>query len=172
MLNIDHQQSSFCQSTTMVPRISFSNDFADAAKIQNSTTNYKEAPVSGDFEFSVTNLNSFSSLSNDHSSADEIFFMGKLLPLKERKTTTMMTLRDELLVSDVDLIPQVPKGFSKWKDRFSLTRRGSNEMMKKSERRDGCLESVAEKKTATLIFKNDHLHTMKKLTEVNKHGNL
>ncbi|CAM8941617.1 unnamed protein product [Rhodiola kirilowii] len=147
----------------MGPRISFSNDFADsqqAVKIQN---NYKEAPVSADFEFSVSNFNTFSSL-NNNSAADEIFFMGKLLPLKERK----MTLRDELLASDEDLIPQIPKGMTWWKDRFSMMRRSGNDQ-KKGERRDGCLESVAEEKTPSQILEDCH-HTKKLVTELNKEG--
>uniref|UniRef100_A0A7N0TE62 Uncharacterized protein n=1 Tax=Kalanchoe fedtschenkoi TaxID=63787 RepID=A0A7N0TE62_KALFE len=160
MLNIEHQQSSsFCPSPSMGPRISFSNEFADSQQAVKIQSNYKEAPVSADFEFSISNFNTFSSLNN--SAADEIFFMGKMLPLKERKTT----LRDELLAGDdgfEDLIPQAPKGISRWKDRFGLMRRSGNDQ-KKSERRDGCLESVAEEKIPALILEDSH-HT-KKTTE-------
>lgn len=67
----------------MGPRISFSNDFIDSNLHENIS--YTEAPVSSDFEFSVPTFSS--------NSADEVFFKGKLPPLKEK----VVTLRDELL---------------------------------------------------------------------------
>ncbi|EYU44389.1 hypothetical protein ABFS82_08G048900 [Erythranthe guttata] len=101
--------------TMTSPRISFSNDFVESSQYSHSNFNsnsnsnfnshrqiraaaaaYRDAPVSSDFEFSVTNYSMMS--------ADELFFKGRLLPLKESccssngtynggKTTT---LRDEL----------------------------------------------------------------------------
>ncbi|CAI9286850.1 unnamed protein product [Lactuca saligna] len=76
------------QGGYMGPRISFSNDFVESNHHENS---YTEAPVSSDFEFSVP---SFSS-----NSADEVFFKGKLPPLKEKQG---LTLRDELLAGHDD----------------------------------------------------------------------
>ncbi|KAG6392909.1 hypothetical protein SASPL_147137 [Salvia splendens] len=73
----------------MSPRISFSNDFVESSS--RSHSRYRDAPVSSDFEFSVTNYSMMS--------ADELFSKGRLLPLKEGKTTT---LRDELQNDDED----------------------------------------------------------------------
>ncbi|KAG6394676.1 hypothetical protein SASPL_145265 [Salvia splendens] len=71
----------------MSPRISFSNDFVESSS--RSHSRYRDAPVSSDFEFSVTNYSMMS--------ADELFSKGRLLPLKEGKNTT---LRDELQNDD------------------------------------------------------------------------
>ncbi|XP_047956579.1 uncharacterized protein LOC125202255 [Salvia hispanica] len=75
----------------MSPRISFSNDFVESSSRSHSHSRYRDAPVSSDFEFSVTNYSMMS--------ADELFSKGRLLPLKEGKTTT---LRDELQNDDDD----------------------------------------------------------------------
>ncbi|KAL0356825.1 UNVERIFIED_CONTAM: hypothetical protein Scaly_1368200 [Sesamum calycinum] len=61
--------------STMSPRISFSNDFADPQQPIKLDNSYREAPVSSDFEFSVPNYTMIS--------ADELFFKGKMLPLRE-----------------------------------------------------------------------------------------
>ncbi|CAI9765569.1 unnamed protein product [Fraxinus pennsylvanica] len=94
------------------PRISFSNDFADPLPVMKQENSYREAPVSSDFEFSISN--------NAIISADELFSKGKLLPLKENCTKTT-TLRDELLVDDDDydnVSPRLPKGTCVWKERL------------------------------------------------------
>ncbi|KAL1536470.1 hypothetical protein AAHA92_29118 [Salvia divinorum] len=75
----------------MSPRISFSNDFVESSSRSHSHSRYRDAPVSADFEFSVTNYSMMS--------ADELFSKGRLLPLKEGKSTT---LRDELQNDDDD----------------------------------------------------------------------
>ncbi|XP_057768963.1 uncharacterized protein LOC130989002 [Salvia miltiorrhiza] len=83
----------------MSPRISFSNDFVESSRSHSraaAAAAYRDAPVSADFEFSVSNYSMMS--------ADELFFKGRLLPLKEGccssgKTTT---LRDELKNEDED----------------------------------------------------------------------
>ncbi|KAL7141378.1 hypothetical protein ABFS83_08G048900 [Erythranthe nasuta] len=103
--------------TMTSPRISFSNDFVESSQYSHSNSNfnsnsnsnfnshhhqiraaaaaYRDAPVSSDFEFSVTNYSMMS--------ADELFFKGRLLPLKESCTSNgaynggkTTTLRDEL----------------------------------------------------------------------------
>ena len=115
------------------PRFSFSNDFADTQHpINKHETNYREAPASSDFEFSVKNYNMTSS-------ADEIFFKGILLPAKPK------TLRDELLVDDdddgfEDVLPRLQKSSGRWKHRFGL---------KRGDRGDGALERVVEEKPQT-----------------------
>ena len=78
MLNDEHHQGVFI--STMDPTISFSNDFAfDPHQGIKYERNYREAPVSSDFEFSVKNFAMIP--------ADEIFFKGMLLPLKDNNGT-------------------------------------------------------------------------------------
>ncbi|KAI4330622.1 hypothetical protein MLD38_028895 [Melastoma candidum] len=75
------------------PRISFSSDFpvSDQDPRVGGGGGYREAPVSSDFEFSVADFST--------ASADELFFKGRLLPLKEAPTRSaaVATLRDELM---------------------------------------------------------------------------
>ncbi|KAL0334852.1 UNVERIFIED_CONTAM: hypothetical protein Sradi_4697100 [Sesamum radiatum] len=126
--------------STMSPRISFSNDFADPQQPIKLDNSYREAPVSSDFEFSVPNYTMIS--------ADELFFKGKMLPLRENCTKTT-TLRDELLAGGddyEDVSPRLAKGANRWKERFGLKR--SQVVPKKSDKNnDGSLESVDEMKT-------------------------
>ncbi|CDP02489.1 unnamed protein product [Coffea canephora] len=89
-------------TTIISPRISFSNDFIESSSssiTSHSTSHrphmvrtYRDAPVSSDFEFSVSNYSMMS--------ADELFSQGRLLPLKEncgtRQFQKTTTLRDEL----------------------------------------------------------------------------
>ncbi|MCD7449540.1 hypothetical protein HAX54_000380 [Datura stramonium] len=103
--------------TTMGPRISFSNDFADTQQTLRHEHGYKEAPVSSDFEFSVSGYKMIP--------ADEVFFKGKLLPLRENSSTKATTLKDELLAAAADddyedIFPSVGKG--SWKERFGFKR--------------------------------------------------
>ncbi|GKV37987.1 hypothetical protein SLEP1_g45945 [Rubroshorea leprosula] len=102
----------------MDPRISFSNDFADPHQAIKYQSNYREAPVSSDFEFSVSNYAMIP--------ADEIFFKGMMLPLKDNQERKM-TLREELLVDDddddfIEGLPRLQKGSGWWKDRLGLKR--------------------------------------------------
>ncbi|OIT30952.1 PREDICTED: uncharacterized protein LOC109209328 [Nicotiana attenuata] len=120
-------------SSMTSPRISFSNDFIDLSQQQhhqhimkNDTTSYyRDAPVSSDFEFSVANHSMITG-------ADELFSKGRLLPFKEKKTTTTTTttststttLRDELLNNDEDdftlRIPKSSSSSTRWKGLLGL----------------------------------------------------
>ncbi|TKY70564.1 hypothetical protein E2542_SST06855 [Spatholobus suberectus] len=102
----------------MSPRISFSNDFVDvqqAMKQQEQRGSRSDAPVSSDFEFSVTNYSMMS--------ADELFFKGRLLSyndncnnqMQQRATTT---LKEELLMND----DEYDQGFSLRPPKVSSTR--------------------------------------------------
>ncbi|KAL1557962.1 hypothetical protein AAHA92_08488 [Salvia divinorum] len=115
-------------SASAGPRISFSSDFLEPAKLEKS---YREAPVSSDFEFSVKNYSMIS--------ADEVFFDGKMLPSRE-SFTKAKTLRDELLAGDdgcEGASSRRAKGTSRWRERFGLKRTpkslGSIDEMKPSE---------------------------------------
>lgn len=132
----------------MSPRISFSNDFAESQHImkQERSSREAQAPVSSDFEFSVTNYSMMS--------ADELFFKGKLLPFKENCNNQMQrTLREELLVNDdkddeVSLKP--PKGYStRWKGFLGLRR--SHIGSKKAEKSDGSVETVVHENKRSIL---------------------
>ncbi|XP_047337843.1 uncharacterized protein LOC124941548 [Impatiens glandulifera] len=113
----NEQQQVLYGGPTMGPRISFSSDFTHDSKHENS---YREPPVSSDFEFSISG--------NSMISADEVFFKGKLLPLKE-SCGKITTLKDELLLEDEDeegdVFSIIPKSYGRWKERLGL-RRGQN----------------------------------------------
>ncbi|XP_073128259.1 uncharacterized protein [Henckelia pumila] len=125
----------------MSPRISFSNDFLESSSSHSQSHSqsqsqsqsrinnirpsppvaaYRDAPVSSDFEFSVSN--------HSMMSADELFFKGRLLPFKEiNKSTTTTTLRDELLLhndeeNDQDnfSLQRPPKNPTRWKGFLGL----------------------------------------------------
>ncbi|XVE49182.1 hypothetical protein DITRI_Ditri01bG0061800 [Diplodiscus trichospermus] len=148
MFNSEQQQQGLFTST-MDPRISFSNDFADPHQGIKYESNYREAPVSLDnFEFSVKNYAMIP--------ADEIFFKGTLLPLKGNNGADQqgrkLTLRDTLLVDDDDddSFPRLQKGSGWWKERLGLKR--TNLVSKKGDRIDPIVEEVAEdKSTPTYI---------------------
>ncbi|KAK3195767.1 hypothetical protein Dsin_027077 [Dipteronia sinensis] len=135
---------------SMDPRISFSNDFADTQQqAVKQESNYREAPVSSDFEFSVRNFNLIP--------ADEIFFKGMLVPLKENSSTQLrkMTLREELLADDdcdKAALPRmmIPKGSGWWKERLGL-KKAHISISKKSERNDGVLADIVEEKTSVFV---------------------
>lgn len=122
MLNNDQQQQQ------QIPRISFSTDFSSSDNTSNDMKhahkNYREAPVSSDFEFCISGFNIINS-------ADELFSKGKIIPLRDnnnftKTTTTSSTIRDELLVEDddyMDFSPAVGGGprFSRgWRQRLGL----------------------------------------------------
>lgn len=122
MYNSEHK-GQYCNGgggggAPMSPRISFSNDFADAQHVIKHERSSREAPVSSDFEFSVTNYSMMS--------ADELFSKGRLLPYKDSNKCQMQrgggattTLRDELLVEDREddvSFHRPPKGSTtRWK---------------------------------------------------------
>ncbi|KAK4710346.1 hypothetical protein R3W88_004859 [Solanum pinnatisectum] len=103
--------------TPMSPRISFSNDFVDSSSNTSSTQmmrNYRDAPVSSDFEFNVTNYSMIT--------ADQLFSKGRLLPFKET-SSQKTTLRDELLHEDRDddvFSSRPPKSSTRWKGLLGL----------------------------------------------------
>ncbi|XP_009590152.1 uncharacterized protein [Nicotiana tomentosiformis] len=112
-------------SSAMSPRISFSNDFVDSTTISHSSQlhqmmkkessrSYRDAPVSSDFEFNVSNYSMMS--------ADELFFKGRLLPFKESVHSQKTTLRDELLNGDEDdaFSLRPPKSCTRWKGFLGL----------------------------------------------------
>ncbi|OMP02018.1 hypothetical protein COLO4_11399 [Corchorus olitorius] len=117
MYNSEHK-SHHHHCTPMSPRISFSNDFVETQQImKQERSSIREAPVSSDFEFSVTNYSMMS--------ADELFFKGKLLPFKDNCSNQMQrTLREELLVEDddVNVTFRPPKGSTRWKGFLGLKR--------------------------------------------------
>ncbi|XP_022741792.1 uncharacterized protein LOC111293255 [Durio zibethinus] len=115
MYNSEHKRHHHC--APMSPRISFSNDFVETQQIMKPERSTREAPVSSDFEFSVSNYSMMS--------ADELFFKGKLLPFKDNFSNQMQrTLREELLVEDDDdnVTLRPPKGSTRWKGFLGLKR--------------------------------------------------
>lgn len=137
------------------PRISFSNDFVDtnqASKLERNTTR-SDAPVSTDFEFSVSNYSMMS--------ADELFCKGRLLPFKDSKRPTT-TLREELLVGDDDedkfqgsFSLRPPKGSSnRWKGFLGL--RKSHIGSKKVEKSES--GKAEARKSGFLVNKGTNLN--------------
>ncbi|XP_054810561.1 uncharacterized protein LOC129312034 [Prosopis cineraria] len=124
------------------PRISFSNDFVDSqqASIIHQERSSRDAPVSSDFEFSVSNYSMMS--------ADELFSKGRILPFKDtqmQRTTT--TLREELLVDEDDEYEHFslrpPKGSStSWKGFLGL--RKSHIGSKKADKSEGPTDKEVE----------------------------
>lgn len=136
----NNQKLGLCTSS-MDPRISFSNDFADtSAQLAKKHENiYREAPVSSDFEFSVKNYTM--------TSADEIMFQGMLLPTKDdsRNQLRKTTLKEELLVDDDDDYEDIfsrPKSLARWKERLGLKK--ANILSRKSKTDENILERVVE----------------------------
>ncbi|XP_071742674.1 uncharacterized protein [Rutidosis leptorrhynchoides] len=130
------------QGCYMGPRISFSNDFIDSNHHQINNT-YTEAPVSSDFEFSVPTFSS--------NSADEVFFKGKMSPLKEN----VITLRDELLASHDDddddhhhhhgMFNSTKNSSGWWKEKFGLRKSQNGKNV-------GGLETIDEAKIKPSFF--------------------
>lgn len=154
MFNSEQKQGVF--SSTMDPRISFSNDFADPLHQGiKYESNYREAPVSSDFEFSVKNYAMIP--------ADEIFFKGMLVPLKGSEQGRKLTLRDTLLVDDDDefegSLPRFQKGSGWWKERLGIRR--ANVVSKKGDRIDPILENVVEEKSPNTFVHVEDLITKK-----------
>lgn len=145
MFNNEHQQA--LHTTTMGPRISFSNDFGDTQQPIKHDHTYREAPVSSEFEFSVSD--------NKMISADELFSKGKLLPVFTKKT-----LRDELLVQDddhinTDVSPHLSRGTARWRDRLGLKKPHLIFPRKGDKNAAEVLQSIDETATA-LSFHNGH----------------
>ncbi|KAM3363532.1 guanylate cyclase alpha [Capsicum galapagoense] len=140
----DHSNSTTTNNKhySMSPRISFSNDFIESSTtsssqhhqqqmmMKNQERSYSDAPVSSDFEFSVTNYSMIS--------ADELFSKGRLLPFKETQKT-ITTIRDELLNDDDDddndFTLTIPKSSTRWKGLLGLKKShlGSKKIDKKND---------------------------------------
>ncbi|KAJ6368541.1 hypothetical protein OIU78_001013 [Salix suchowensis] len=141
-LNMFNSEQQSFYTSSIHPRISFSSDFGDAQQAIKYESSYREAPVSTDFEFSVKNYSMIP--------ADEIFFKGTMLPLKDNCTSNnqqrKMTLRDELLVDDEvkdDGFP-TPKSSGWWKEKLRLKK--GHFTPKKSDRNSGVLSRVVEER--------------------------
>ncbi|KAH6834358.1 hypothetical protein C2S53_012105 [Perilla frutescens var. hirtella] len=143
MSSNDQRQAFY--NTITGPRISFSNDFLDPQQPIKLEKSYREAPVSSDFEFSVRNYSMIS--------ADEVFFNGKMVPLKENLTRTT-TLRDELLAGDDDYEDvsslRLAKGTSRWRERLGLKRSQSG-VPKKGEKSVQALGRIDEMKASEMV---------------------
>ncbi|KAF3435393.1 hypothetical protein FNV43_RR22482 [Rhamnella rubrinervis] len=148
----NHKQAALCNISSMDPRISFSNDFADTTQLSSIKHDniYREAPVSSDFEFSVKNYTMISA-------ADDIIFDGMLLPSKDNSTNLIQktTLKDELLVDDDDddydqLFSRPPRSLGRWKELLRLKK--AHILSKKvNKNNDGILERVVEDQTTTVF---------------------
>ncbi|XVE82780.1 hypothetical protein DITRI_Ditri16bG0033100 [Diplodiscus trichospermus] len=150
MYNSEHKSHHHC--APMSPRISFSNDFAETQQIMKQERSSREAPVSADFEFSVSNYSMMS--------ADELFFKGKLLPFKDNYSNQMQrTLREELLAEDDDddynVKRRPPKGSTRWKGFLGLKR--THIGSKKPEKTEGTsVERMADSKRSAFIHEDTH----------------
>jgi hypothetical protein len=145
MFNTEQQQSLWT-SSSMDPRISFSNDFADIQQPTKHENIYREAPVSSEFEFCAENYAMIS--------ADEVFFQGMLLPVKNGCSTNQqrkMTLRDELLSVDDDYEEVFPrKNSSRWRERLGL-KKGKKYDKSDHHHHHEVLETVVEEKMPSLV---------------------
>lgn len=155
-------------SSAMSPRISFSNDFVDSTTISHSSQlhqmmkkessrSYRDAPVSSDFEFNVSNYSMMS--------ADELFFKGRLLPFKESCSNAhsqKTTLRDELLNGDEDdaFSLRPPKSCTRWKGFLGLKKShiGSRKVDKNNEGSVEKRSNVVGSEELFLGNKNSQVH--------------
>ncbi|XP_075500287.1 uncharacterized protein LOC142538875 [Primulina tabacum] len=107
----------------MSPRISFSIDFVEPSHSHSQSharDPYRDAPVSSDFAFSVSNYSMMS--------ADELFSKGRILPYKEgcsgnsSQFSRTTTLRDELQneEEDGDFSARPPKNPTRWRGFLGL----------------------------------------------------
>ena len=151
------------------PRISFSNDFADSKQAikQETRSSRSEAPVSSDFEFSVSTNYSMSG-------ADELFFKGRLLPFKETTASSLSsqrttTLRDELLLDDDDgdVALQPPK--ARWKSLLGLKKAHIGSNSKKAEKgSDGSSGYIERRRFSGLVLHENEAHVSKTSSQVRK----
>ncbi|KZV47524.1 hypothetical protein F511_14596 [Dorcoceras hygrometricum] len=106
----------------MSPRISFSIDFVEPSSHSHSHSArdpYRDAPVSSDFAFSVSNYSMMT--------ADELFSKGRILPYKDGGNASQFlkatTLRDELQINeeeDGDFSSRPPKNPTRWRGFLGL----------------------------------------------------
>lgn len=134
----NNDQQGYC--SVMGPRISFSNDFADAKQVTPKINCYTEAPVSSDFEFSHP--------TKPINPTHELSFKGKSSPSKEscNNIPKTPTLRDQLIEHDDDEeFPRLSKNLGWWRiDKLGLKRNHNHILAKKSE--DGGLARIDEAK--------------------------
>ncbi|KAG1342242.1 hypothetical protein COCNU_05G004710 [Cocos nucifera] len=157
MFNSEHQ--GLCgvpAAPPMSPRISFSNDFVVDPPL---APRGPPPPSDPNFEFSVG--------SHHMIAADQIFFKGRLLPLKENQgyctgPQRLTTLRDELRAHDDgdDGDGRPPKGSIRWKELLGL-RKAHCATGKKNDKNDGAMEAaeVHLGKSYEAIWKNASLKT-------------
>ncbi|KAF9684299.1 hypothetical protein SADUNF_Sadunf04G0103500 [Salix dunnii] len=164
-LNMFNSEQQSFYTSSIDPRISFSSDFVDAQQAIKYESSYREAPVSTDFEFSVKDYSMIP--------ADEIFFKGTMLPLKDNCSNNnqqrKMTLRDELLVDDEvkdDAFP-TPKSSGWWKEKLRLKK--GHFTPKKSDRNSGVLSRVVEERP---VFVHEGGLTSKRTQEESNEGGI
>ena len=150
MYNSEHNKGH--HYAPMSPRISFSSDFVDVQQTTKQERGSASAPVSSDFEFSVSNYSMMS--------ADELFCKGRFLPFKDNNNNNQMqrttTLRDELLLGDDDDVSsRPPKGSTRWKGLLGL-KRSTHIGSKKADKGEGSVEN----KRSSLVHEDAHVgHT-------------
>ncbi|KAL2499694.1 hypothetical protein Adt_25244 [Abeliophyllum distichum] len=140
MYNQNSEHKGLGGAPPMSPRISFSNDFVESSSSHSHSHSHQQirAPVSSDFEFSVSNYSMMS--------ADELFFKGRLLPFKESSSQKTTTLRDELQneeEEEVDFSLRPPKNFTRWKRGFLGLRKSHIGSKKPADKSEGYVEKRA-----------------------------
>lgn len=136
MFNSEHQGlRGVPAAPQMSPRISFSNDFV--VDQQPLAPRGPVPPSDPNFEFSVG--------SHHMIAADQIFFKGRLLPLKENHHCAgpprLTTLREELRAHDNNYNARPTKGSIRWKELLGL-RKAHCPTGKKNDKNDGAMEAA------------------------------
>ncbi|XP_047949058.1 probable membrane-associated kinase regulator 1 [Salvia hispanica] len=93
------------------PRISFSNDLVESSR---SHSHYRDAPVSSDFEFSVS---SYSMMP-----ADELFFKGRLLPFPLKEENNIKKSSSTSAAVKIKNNESPPKNPTRWRAFLGLTK--------------------------------------------------
>lgn len=140
MYNPDHQS----HYPIAGPRISFSSDFSLDCPPPASQSRNPAGPSDPDFEFSVG--------SHQMMAADQLFFKGRILPLKDSTSHAsghrVTTLRDELRAQDRGNDERPPKAI-RWKELLGLRKGGHS---KKGESKSE-LEPVSETESTDMNFR-------------------
>ncbi|KAI0507128.1 hypothetical protein KFK09_013246 [Dendrobium nobile] len=140
----DHQAAGFCGAPPPIsPRISFSNDFA--VEPPPPPQQRSAAPPDTNFEFAVGGRPMIA--------ADELFFKGRMLPLRDTcptpgaATGRITTLRDELR-GEGDEWSRPPKGSPRWKEFLGFRRAYCGSSGRKSDKGDQRSSSAGGESTA------------------------